>query len=152
MKRLFLARVMATTFLWAIHPSGAAETNAGSVPSVLQRGLSAFSVNGARTAIQNWTRGGPLEGSLGEDSEIEAIEKLEKLYGRYQGYSLVDQVRLSRASMLYFLEIQLEDGPVYMKFHVFDGRKGEQVVSLTVEAIPERILPDFIWEKRSNPP
>ena len=120
------------------------------IPSVVERGLSAFRVNGGEEAIRNWTRDGPLEGSRGEATEIAAIEKLEGLYGRFQGSSVIAEVELSPGSTLLYLEVRLEDGPIYVRLHVFDGRKGERVVGMTIGAAPEQILPPFVLERRTS--
>lgn len=121
------------------------------LPEQVQRGLSAFKVNGGQTAVENWTRGGPLENTDVEKAEINAIQKLEELYGRYQGYSAVAQIQLTPASRLIYLEIQLEKGPVYFKFHVYSGRFGTHVVAIDVDPVPERILPPYILEAKAAP-
>ena len=130
---------------------GATPSEVINLPEEILRGLSAFKTNGGRVAVENWTRGGPLENTDVETSDADAIEKLEDLYGRYQGYSAVAQIQLTPASRLIYLEIQLEKGPVYFKFHVYAGKFGTRVVAIDVDPVPERILPTYVLEAKANP-
>lgn len=150
MKSICPASVATLFLLVASFSPGWAATPAAEIPlpAILERGLSAFRVNGGKLAVENWTRGGPLEGTRGEETEIALIQKLEKLYGRYDGHAAIERVALSPASSIYYLEIQLKEGPIYMKFLVFNGRDGERVTALTTHAEPDQILPAYILERR----
>lgn len=146
-----LRLLAAATLLLSVQLAGGeAPSEAANLPQQVLRGLSAFKANGGKVAVENWARGGPLENTDIERSEAAAIEKLEDLYGRYQGYSVVAQTQLTPASRFIYLEIQLEKGPVYFKFHVYTGKLGAHVVAIDLDPVPERILPPYVLETKAD--
>lgn len=149
MKHAELGVFAVSILLLAVSASGSETTG---LPPVIERGLAAFQTKGGRAAVENWVRGGPLENTDGEKAEVAAIQKLEKLYGRYQGFSVIAQIPLSAASRLLYLEVQLLEGPVYFKFLVFAGKKGVDVVGLELDPVPDQILPPYVLESKAVRP
>ena len=99
------------------------------IPPVLKNGFDSYQKEGAKAAIEAWTKGSGVEGSREALSQANNFKQIEDFYGKYIGYELVEQNSISERSSVCLIDIFFEKGNVFSKFFLYKKPDGQIVVT-----------------------
>ena len=131
--------------------SAGAATESVDAPEVIIRGYQSFQVNGPRGAVATWTLGGVLEDTEAAAHAVSDLEHLVELFGAIRTFHIMESIEISGFSRLVYVESAHQEGPIYMRFHLFLRASGWTVIDMHIDAVPEKILPTWILEPESLP-
>ena len=89
------------------------------LPPVVLTGLDGYKSKGAEEAIRLWVRDSPLEGSPEAATQVTVLRQAEQFYGAYQWYEIVRMREISPRSMVVYLVLDYERGPLFARFTVY---------------------------------
>ncbi len=133
-------------FLNALILSTDAATVSIDTPEVIVRGYQSFQVNGPRGAVETWTRSGILEDTEAAAQAVTDLEHLVELFGVFRTFHILESIELSGFSRLVYAESAHQEGPIFIRFHVFLRASGWTVIDMHIDAVPEKIFPAWILE------
>ena len=123
-------------FLWAAD----GDLNA-SVPSIVKVGLAVYASGGPDPALGAWRKGGPSEIDPRAGAQAEDFKQVEKSFGNYKSYELIETREVCRTSKTVYLSMNFERGAVYASFLVFKTSKDWVVQHLEFNTKPDVIMP-----------
>tara|TARA_R110002073_G_scaffold171076_2_gene328026 strand:+ start:250 stop:681 length:432 start_codon:yes stop_codon:yes gene_type:complete len=86
---------------------------------LVERGLAAYSKEGARAAIEVWIKGSGLEGSKDALSQANVLRQVEDFYGNYEGHDIIDEHEISPRSSMISLAINYNKGVLFARFQIY---------------------------------
>jgi len=113
----------------------------GAVPDIVRAGLEAYKNGGAQAALQAWVKGGPLDGSAEESTDITALDQLQQSYGAYRSFDVVHASNLTHRIQVIYLALYFEKGPVFARFMVYRTGATWVLTSLKFNSDVDAILP-----------
>jgi len=146
----FLSTVLALLLGSLISSTDAKTTQVGA-PEIIVRGYQSFQVNGPKGAVTTWTRGGVLEDTEAAAQAISDLEHLVELFGVIRTFHIMESIEISGFSRLVYAESAHQEGPIYIRFHLFLRAAGWVVIDMHVDAVPEKIFPAWILEPAPLP-
>src|SRR5437016_10301281 len=81
-----------------------------SLPPVILSGLSAYASGGPEVALNAWRKGGPLELDEKARGQLDDFKHLEKPFGNYKTYELIDSKEIGNRSKLLYLTLNFTRG------------------------------------------
>jgi hypothetical protein len=135
----------------ALIASAEATTTAVDAPEIVIRGYQSFQVNGPKDAVTTWTRGGVLEDTEAAAQAVSDLEHLVELFGVIRTFHIMESIELSAFSRLVYAESAHQEGPIYIRFHLFLRASGWVVIDMHVDAVPEKVFPAWILEPKPLP-
>ncbi len=111
------------------------------VPSTIVTGLGDYAFQGAEAAVKAWVKGTHLEGSPEAAIQVNALKQVEALYGKFQGYHIIQVRELTPLSVIVYLAIHYERGPVFGRFLAFRIKDGWLLPDISFNAKPEAVFP-----------
>ena len=122
-------RKIIVVFAVALLIPGVSFANGDSAVSVVKQGLEAYSAGGAKAAIETWIKGSGLEGSKAAVAQANVMRQVEDFYGKYEGYDIVDDHKISeRVHMVMFI-INYNKGPLFARFQAYRAASGRWVAT-----------------------
>ncbi len=118
----------------------ATDTKLG-IPSPITIGLADYAFQGADAAVKAWAKGSAREGSPEISIQVNYLKQVEALYGKFQGYHLVQTHALSPLSLIVYLTINYEKGPLFARFLAYRIRNDWVLPDFTFDPKPEAIFP-----------
>ncbi len=97
--------------------------------SVVTRGLDAYLSGGPRQAIESWVKGSALEGSKEVMSQANVLRQVEDFYGKYEGYEVVDNHRISKRVHMILFIMNYTRGPLFARIQAYRSTSGEWVAT-----------------------
>ena len=83
-------------------------------------GLDGDKTKGAEEAVRLWVKDSPLEGSNdGGATQVTALHQAEQSYGAYQWYELLSIREVSPRTMVIYLVLDYERGPLFARFTLY---------------------------------
>lgn len=134
--------------VFAIKLSSCAFAQYESADELIKAGLSAYSENGAKSAIEAWIKGSGLEGSKEALSQANSINQVEEFYGTYIGYDIIRKNELSERSKIICFAINYQKGVLYGRFQVYRDINNKWVATefkFHTEAI-NAFPPDIVFD------
>jgi hypothetical protein len=89
------------------------------LPQVVVSGLDGYKAKGAEEAVRLWVKDSPLEGSKDAESQVTSLRQIEQLYGAYQWFEVVRIREVSPRTLVVYLIIDYERGPLFARFTVY---------------------------------
>lgn len=111
------------------------------VPNTIVNGLGDYAFQGADAAVKTWVKGTHLEGSPEAAIQVNNLKQLEGIYGKFQGYHIVQVHHLTPLSEIVYLAIHYERGPVFERFLAFRVKDGWLLPDFSFHAKPENVFP-----------
>jgi hypothetical protein len=91
------------------------------LPVVLKNGIASYERFGAKSALENWLKGSPLEkDALAVQKLTESLVHLESEYGKMIGWSFIRNVDLGSVQRVY-ITLNYEKGPAYAWFDCYQS-------------------------------
>lgn len=113
----------------------------GTIPDIVRAGLEAYKNGGAQAALQAWVKGGPLDGSAEESTDITALDQLQQSYGAYRSFDVIHASNLTRRIQVVYLALYFEKGPVFARFMVYRTGATWVLTSIKFNSDADAILP-----------
>ena len=139
--------------------SNAAANTAAPLPRILYLGLEAYRAEGPQSAMRAWVKNGPLDGTDLAANQANALEGAQAPYGVYRSYDVIRSQDLTPASRMYFISIDYDRGPLFLRFLVYRVNTSVDwiVTGVDFDARPERVLPEASYPSApasaaGNPP
>lgn len=108
---------------------------------VLQAGFDDYALQGAEGALKTWAKNGPLEGDPKILESAHIFHEVEKYYGRYTGFHVIQKKELTPVSRLIYTQINYEKGPFFARFLCyFTGTQWVVAGRLVLDTEPDRVL------------
>lgn len=126
MKKI-LEAVLICVFVSSFAAQGFAAQN--EIPKFLKAGFEKYEKEGPKGAIETWTQGSAIEGSKEVLSQANNFKQIEDFYGKFSGYTLVKENKISDASSVYLIDIKYEKGNLYSKFFCYKKPDGQIVIT-----------------------
>ncbi len=120
---------------------GAAKDEKVVVPNIIVAGLGDYAFQGAGAAVTAWVKGSAMEGSPEAAIQVNYLKQVESVYGKFQGYHLIQINELSRLTTIVYLTINYEKGPLFARFLAYRIRDGWILPDFSFNTKPEAILP-----------
>jgi len=95
----------------------------------LKNGFDSYQKEGAKSALEAWTKGSGMEGSREALSEANKFKQIEDFYGKYIGYEVVKEITISKRSSVYLIDIFFEKGNVFSKFFLYEKQNGQFAIT-----------------------
>lgn len=121
-----------------------ASAKSAEIPPVVSSGLSAYEKDGPEAAFKAWLAGSPLEGDKTALSQANVFRQVESLYGKYQGFDLIKTTTLTPKTVLIYLQIDLQKGPLFASFVCYQEKDGWIITMLNFHTEVEKIVPPEI--------
>jgi hypothetical protein len=118
----------------------ATDTKLG-VPSPITTGLAAYAFQGADAAVKEWVKNSSREGSPEASIQINYLKQVESMYGKFQSYHLVQVHALSSLTLIVYLTINFEKGPLFARFLAYRMRNDWVLPDFAFDTKPEAIFP-----------
>ena len=134
----------------ALVPRPATAAESVDPPQIIAAGYQALHLNGVKSAVASWTRGGVLEDTDGAARIISELEHLVDLFGPFRSFHVIEAIEISGFSRIVYVESAHKEGPIYMRFPLFLRPQGWVVIDLLANAIPEKVFP--AWVLKPEPP
>ena len=135
---------LALTTAMLLSPAAQAGVNTAAIPGALTKALSIYKKDGPRAFINALVSGGPLEGNKEMRMEILVVEKIEKYYGAYQSYDILQINRLSDSTRLVYFLLNYHKGPVFGTLTAFNNGGRETITSFQFHTKAEKIFPEAL--------
>lgn len=117
----------------------------GDIPSIITAGLNKYKSDGAEAAIKVWIKGSAMEKKMEESiSYAKSFEQVGEFYGKYLGYKVIELRKITETSLLVFVSMDYELGPVFAKFLAYKKEKSWILISFDFNTKPEVILPSLL--------
>lgn len=113
----------------------------GAVPDIVRAGLDAYRNGGALGAVQAWVKGGPLDGSAEESTDVRALDQIQQTYGGYRSFDVIHAGNLTRRIRVIYLAMYFEKGPLFAKFVVYRTGATWVLTSFKFNSDADAILP-----------
>jgi hypothetical protein len=97
--------------------------------SIVIEGLNGYSKAGASAAIETWMKGSGLEGSKEALSQANVLRQVEDYYGKYEGYEIIKDNKISGRSHMVVFVINYEKGPLFGRFQSYLSNSGKWVAT-----------------------
>ncbi len=133
--RVILTALMVITFCTTTYAD--AEER---LPKVIVSGFDDFKTFGSRKAVQAWLKNGPHENSSYSINFYDILTKTEEAYGEFKKYELIKKFTWTNSTVAYFLTINYEKGPLFVKFMLFLSRGDWIIYAIDMNTNPEAIL------------
>lgn len=145
-KRFYTNLLMALTLTAGtlLSPAAQAGVNTAAIPGALTQALSIYKKDGPRAFIHALVSGGPLEGNKEMRMEILVLEKIEKYYGAYQSYDILQINRLSDSTRLVYFLLNYQKGPVFGTLTAFNNGGRDTITSFQFHTKAEKIFPQAL--------
>jgi hypothetical protein len=117
--RLFLLLILGIATVHAQSTDDYPRRPAPILPPVVLSGLDGYKAKGAEEAVRLWVRDSPLEGSNDATSQVTVLRQAEQFYGAYQWYEVVRTREVSPRTMVVYLVLNYERGPLFSRFTVY---------------------------------
>ena len=112
------------------------------VPPVIAAGMDDYAIEGAEGALKTWIKGGPLEDDAKVLGNVQAFHEVEKYYGKYHSYYLIEQKNLTPTSKLFYIQMNYDKGPLFVRFLCYlSGGRWVVAGRLPLSTDPDQILP-----------
>lgn len=111
------------------------------IPAIVQAGLAVFASGGAEPAVLAWRKGGPLEGEKDATAQTENFRQMERSFGHYRSYELIETKDIAKSSKIIYLAMNFERGASFARFLVYRTRKDWIVQDMDFDTKPEAIMP-----------
>jgi hypothetical protein len=118
----------------------ATDTKLG-IPSPITTGLADYAFQGADAAVKAWAKGSAREGSPEISIQVNYLKQVEAVYGKFQGYHVVQVHGLSPLSLIVYLTINYEKGPLFARFLAYRIRNDWVLPDFTFDTKPEAVFP-----------
>jgi hypothetical protein len=125
----------------SVPATGAITELKGGVPSIIVNGMGDYAFQGADAAVKTWVKGTSLEGSPEAAIQINYLRQQEALYGKFQGYHIVQLRELTPLVEIVYLAIHYERGAVFGRFLAFRIKDGWLLTDILFHAKPETLFP-----------
>ncbi len=126
------------------HPPAAA------LPPVILAGLDGYKSKGADEAVRLWVRDSPLEGSNDAATQVTALRQIESLYGAYQWYEIVRTREITPRSMVIYLVLDYEHGPLFARFTLYRSNHRWIMAYFDFNTREENIFPPVYSPEPAN--
>ena len=111
------------------------------LPQVIQAGFDDYVLKGAEGALTTWTKNGPLEGDAKIAESAGVFHEVEKYYGRYLSFHLIQQKELTPVSRLVYIQMNYEKGPFFARFLCYlAGTEWVVAGRLLLNTDPDQVL------------
>jgi hypothetical protein len=116
------------------------------LPPVIVSGLDGYkSKGGAEEAIRLWVRDSPLEGSKEALAQVDTLHQAESNYGAYQWYEIVRTREVSPRTLIVYLVLDYERGPLFARFVVYRSNHRWIMTYFDFNAREESIFPQPVY-------
>ena len=116
------------------------------LPPVILSGLDGYkSKGGAEEAIRLWIRDSPLEGSKEATAQVDTLHQAESTYGAYQWYEIVRTREISPRTLIVYLVLDYERGPLFARFVVYRSNHRWIMTYFDFNAREESIFPQPVY-------
>jgi hypothetical protein len=142
-KRLSHLCLLVFTFATAAHPQSTDDYPPPSpvLPPVVLSGLDGYKAKGAEEAIRLWVRDSPLEGDKSAASQVDLLHQAESIYGAYQWYEVVRIREVSPRTLVVYLVLDYERGPIFARFTVYRSNHRWIMTYFDLNTREENIFP-----------
>jgi hypothetical protein len=89
------------------------------LPPVMVSGLDGYKTKGAEEAVRLWVKDSPLEGNSDTATQVAVLRQAEQSYGAYQWYELISTRTVSPRTMVIYLVLDYEHGPLFARFTLY---------------------------------
>jgi hypothetical protein len=117
------------------------------LPPVIVAGFEAYKASGAQAGFGAWLKGSPLEGDKQAQSQSATLVQIESFYGKFTSAVPLAFYEPGPGTMLVYVEMKYERGPLFAKFLTFKAGEKESIVSLKFNTEPDAILPSQLLYK-----
>ena len=139
LKMLSMAVVI---FMVAIAASAqSANSTTITVPAVIDAGFALWPKGGAGSALDQWQKGGLIEGDPKVVAEAKYFKRIDPAVGNYKSYEVVDARRISASSQVLYLAINFDRAAVYCRFLLYRIDDNWVVQNMDFNLKPELIVP-----------
>jgi len=111
------------------------------LPPVMVSGLDGYKTKGAEEAVRLWVKDSPLEGSNDNATQISVLRQAEQSYGAYQWYELISTRAVSPRTMVIYLVLDYERGPLFARFTLYHSNHRWIMTYFDVNSREENIFP-----------
>jgi len=129
-------------------PAAQAVVDPADVPTPLAKALEIYKKDGVSRFIDTLVSGGPLEGNREIGMQMRVLEKIEKYYGDYQSYDVLQIRRLSASTRLVYFMLNYRKGPVFGTLTAYNTGERETVTSFRFHTKAEKIFPEALLVNR----
>ena len=149
-----LAAVVCLGVLWcaqALPPAALADPGAAQgatsdaaqveLPRIVISGLESYKKDGPDEAVKAWVKDGVLEGSPAAKAASDALREAQATYGAYRGFHVISARNLSGSTVLVYVTLDYDHGPLFAKFIAYRTTQGTVLTSLLFKMDESEILP-----------
>jgi hypothetical protein len=111
------------------------------IPAVIDAGFALWPKGGAGAALDQWQKGGLIEGDPKVVGEAKYFKRIEPAVGNYKSYEVVDARRISAGSQVLYLAINFDRAAVYCRFLLYRIDDNWVVQNMDFNLKPELIVP-----------
>ncbi|HLG23005.1 MAG TPA: hypothetical protein VI382_09330 [Candidatus Manganitrophaceae bacterium] len=111
------------------------------VPKIIFSGLGEYGFKGAEAVVKVWMKGSALEESVESLTYVNALKQAESIYGNFLSSSVAHVHPLTTTTLLVYLSINYEKGPLFARFLVYRAKEGWIIPEISFNTKPELILP-----------
>ena len=111
------------------------------LPPVMLSGLDGYKTKGAEEAVRLWVKDSPLEGSTDASTQVTVLRQAEQSYGAYQWYELIQAREISPRTMVVYLVLDYERGPVFARFTLYHSNHRWIMTYFDLNSREENIFP-----------
>ncbi|MFZ5877218.1 MAG: hypothetical protein ACOYXU_12540 [Nitrospirota bacterium] len=129
------------TVLVGLSTAGAAVDAKLGLPTPITTGLADYAFQGADAAVKAWAKGSAREGSPETSIQVNYLKHVEAMYGKFQSYHLVQVHALSPLTLIVYLTINYEKGPLFARFLSYRIRNDWVLPEFSFDTKPEAIFP-----------
>jgi len=111
------------------------------LPPVMISGLDGYKTKGAEEAVRLWVKDSPLEGSNDAATQVTVLRQAEQSYGAYQWYELLSTREISPRTMVIYLVLDYERGPLFARFTLYHSNHRWIMTYFDLNSREENIFP-----------
>jgi hypothetical protein len=120
------------------------------LPPVMVSGLDGYKTKGAEEAVRLWVKDSPLEGSNDNATQVTVLRQAEQAYGAYQWYELIQTREVSPRTMVIYLVLDYEHGPLFARFTLYHSNHRWIMTYFDLNSREENIFPPVYTPVTSN--
>ena len=143
--KMFVARMLvclAIAGFGFIAPPVEGAASSQAVPAILEAGFQSWAKGGGVDAIlNNWERGGLMEGRNKAAVQARYFRNLSSTLGNYKSHEFIQAKAVSQASEVIYLSINFERGVVYGRFLMYKTDKDWVVQNMDFSERPVAVMP-----------